>query len=84
MQITLTDAEMEILFRQDPATKDDGGYQSFLVSLQEKVDRETGIIDLTESDLEKIHRYAFHYGNGGWENRLVGIFGRVLGDRLTP
>jgi len=84
MRVTLTAAEMSILFRQDPATRDDGGFQGFLVSLQERIDRPTGIIDLSEDDLEKIHRYAFDYGNGGWEDRLVRIFGRVLGGELAP
>lgn len=84
MRVTLTAAEMSILFRQDPTTRDDGGFQGFLVSLQERIDRPTGIIDLGEDDLEKIHRYAFDYGNGGWEDRLVRIFGRVLGNELVP
>ena len=82
MIVTLNSAEIAILFRQDPATKDDGGFQSFLISLQERINQKTGVINLTESDLEKIPRYAFDYGNGGWENRLTGIFGRVLGNRL--
>lgn len=82
MVVTLSAAEIAILFRQDASTKEDGGFQSLLVSLQEKINRTTGVIDLSESDLERIPRYAFDYGNGGWENRLVGIFGRVLGNRL--
>jgi hypothetical protein len=82
MLVTLTPTEITILFRQDPRTKGDGGYQGFLVKLQKKVDPATGLIDLKSEDLEKIPRYAFDYGHGGWEDRLVGIFGRVLGTRL--
>lgn len=82
MQVTLTPAEINVLFRQNPTTSQDGGFQGFLVSLQNRIDRTTGEIDLTPQDLERIPRYAFDYGNGGWENRLVDIFGRVLGHRL--
>ena len=82
MTISLTQAEISILFRQDPGTENDGGYQGLLVGLQRKVNRGTGSLDLTPDELEKIPRYAFEYGQGGWENRLVGIFGRTLGPRL--
>ena len=82
MQVTLTESEMAVLFRQDPRTRRDGGFQSFLVRLQRKTDRATGALVLTASDLERIPRYAFDYGNGGWEGRLKKVFGRVLGPSL--
>ena len=61
MQVTLNTGEIEILFRQDPRTERRGGYQSFLVRLQRNTDRNTGALTLTDSDLEKIPRYAFDY-----------------------
>lgn len=82
MIITLTTQEMSILFQQDPSTKDNGGFQNFLISLQEKINPTNRVIDLTTSDLEKIPRYAFDYGNGGWEDRLKGIFKGSLGTSL--
>jgi hypothetical protein len=82
MQITLNNEELAILFQQDPSTKGDGGFQSFLVSLQRKIDHNTRTINLTDDDLEKIPRYAFDYTNGGWQTRLLGIFGHALGSRL--
>ena len=82
MIITLTTQEMSILFQQDPSTKDNGGFQNFLISLQEKIKPTNRVIDLTTSDLEKIPRYAFDYGNGGWEDRLKGIFKGSLGTSL--
>jgi hypothetical protein len=82
MVVTLNPDEVTILFRQDPKTKGDGGYQSLLVKLQKRVDPTTRAIDLKFNDLEKIARYAFDYGHGGWEDRLVSIFGRVLGNKL--
>ncbi len=81
-QILLNAAEMEVLFRQDPGTQRDGGYQSLLVRLQGNTDRTTGALTLTDNDLERIPRYAFDYGNGGWEGRLKGIFERHLGAQL--
>ena len=82
MHVILTQSEITVLLRQNPETSQDGGFQGFLVSLQDRVNRTTGELELTAQDLERIPRYAFKYGNGGWENRLVDIFGRVLGTRL--
>jgi hypothetical protein len=82
MIVILDQQEISALFRQHPATKDDGGFQGLLVSLQERIDRATGRINLTVDDLEKIPRYAFDYKNGGWENRLIAIFSRTLGSGL--
>jgi hypothetical protein len=82
VKITLNNTEMEVLFRQDPNTKNDGGYQSFLVQLQKNTNRAAGELTLNSQDLEKIPRYAFDYGNGGWEGRLKEIFQRHLGPQL--
>jgi len=38
---------------------------------------------LTDVDLERIPRYAFDYGNGGFEGRLRRIFERHLGPNLN-
>jgi hypothetical protein len=81
-ELILNAAEMEILFRQDPATKVDGGWQRLLVTLQELTDQPTGEIAIPPRILERIQRYAFEYGNGGWEDRLTAIFGRTLGPGL--
>ena len=83
INVTLSNAEMEILFQQNPATARRGGYQSLLVGLQKRTDRKTGTLQLTASDLERIRRYAFTYGNGGWENRLKSIFESHLGPTLS-
>lgn len=82
MNVTLSAGEMDALFLQDSRTRRNGGYQSFLVKLQEKTNRATGALSLSDSDLERIPRYAFDYGNGGWEGRLKSIFERHLGTRL--
>jgi len=62
-----------------------GGWQSLMEGLQRKVNYQTGeitLVTLTASDLERIQRYAFDYGNGGWENRLIAVFRRHLGRNL--
>lgn len=80
--VTLNEAERNLLHEQDPATESDGGFQKLLITLQYLVDDATGTIELPDVLLERIPRYAFDYGNGGWENRLKSIFGRALGDQL--
>ena len=80
--VTLNEDEKNILLRQDPATETDGGFQKLLVTLQYLVDETTGVIELPDILLERIPRYAFDYGNGGWENRLKSIFARTLGENL--
>ena len=82
MTVQLDATEREILFRQPASTAGDGGFQGFLVSLQERIDPQTGRLDLTAEDLERIPRYAFDYEQGGWEDRLIAIFQRHLGPRL--
>lgn len=82
MDVILTAEEIAELDKQDPATARDGGYQGLLVSLQRRVNRSTGQLTLTADDIRRIQMYAFDYGKGGWEGRLVGAFGRSLGPRL--
>jgi hypothetical protein len=53
-----------------------------MVRFQRRVDRITGKLTLTASDLRRILMYAFDYKGGGWENQLIGAFGRSLGPRL--
>ncbi len=59
-----------------------GGFESLLRRLQKQVNHATGEVKLTADDLAEIQRYAFDYDQGGFENRLLAIFGRVLGARL--
>ncbi len=82
MDLILNAVEMESLFRQDPETRRRGGWQSLLVGLQDKCDRGTGALNITMKDRKRIRMYAFNYGNGGWENRLVTTFGAHLGPQL--
>lgn len=80
--VWLTQDEIAELDLQDPRTKGHGGFQGYLVDLQNRLGRDTNELFLSDSDLERIPRYAFDYKNGGWQNRLVQIFGRELGPKL--
>lgn len=85
--LPLNESEYEIVLRQDPATKDDGGYQRLMVTLQEITDEETRTMILPVHLIPRLRRYAFDYGNGGWEDRITGIFSRHLGpslDQISP
>ena len=80
--VVLWPDEIALLNRQHPSTRGRGGFQSLLVDLASRVDSATGQLSLSVRDLERIARYAFDYGNGGWECRLRNIFGRSLGQAL--
>lgn len=82
MTIRLNKAEVEELMKQDPAERNAGGFQGFLVSLQENLRANRGCLYLDETSLAKIRKYAFGYRNGGWQNRLRKIFERTLGPDL--
>jgi hypothetical protein len=53
-----------------------------MLNFQDRLNKTTGELSITEADIENIRRYAFSYGNGGWEDRLREIFGRHLGPNL--
>lgn len=82
VDVTLSADEIQELLKQDPETEHGGGWQGLLVSLQKRTNKTTGHITLTSRDLEQIQRYAFHYKRGGWQTRLLAIFGRTLGPGL--
>ena len=82
MFIVLNADESALLDRQDQSTAGDGGFQSMLVGFQKALRRGTSELKLTEDDVQRIARYAFDFKNGGWQTRLVGIFGRTLGANL--
>lgn len=82
MEVLLNTKELAALFRQEPSTKKDGGWQNLMVNLQEKTDQSTGALSLTMMDRRRIRMYAFKYKNGGWESRLKAAFSRHLGQKL--
>lgn len=79
MHIHLTPEEQAVLTQPDTNTS--GGFQGLIRKLNAQLDA-TGTLELDSSDLEKIRRYAFSYRSGGWQGRLLAIFGRTLGPNL--
>lgn len=81
-KIILNAHERNLLFKQAPQSELGGGFQKLLVRLQRQYDKDSKEIKLYKADLEKIGRYAYKYKKGGWQKRLVCIFGRHLGVKL--
>lgn len=59
-----------------------GGFQSFIKGFQKQLNHATGEIKLTDDDMTEIQHFAFDYEQGGFQDRLLFIFGRVLGAQL--
>jgi hypothetical protein len=74
----LTKEEADELFLQDPSTAGDGGFQRFIVTLQKQYRTATREVRLDDDDIEKIREYAANSKQGGWQKRILNIFGRVL------
>lgn len=82
IRTVLTVEEMQALQGPEPQTGNDGGWQSLLVRLNNRLNRTTGEITLSAQELEKMRRYAFQHGNGAWHGHLITVFGRSLGSDL--
>ena len=74
----LNKLELATLFLQNPKTKSKGGFQSLLVKLQNQANATTGLVVLFARDVERIYRYSYKYNQGGWQDMLMNIFGRVM------
>jgi len=81
IDVTLDRDEIQKLLRQNPDTEKAGGWQGLLVGIQKRLNKTTGHLTLTATDLGQIQKYAA-YTTGGFQSRLRGIFGRTLGLRL--
>jgi hypothetical protein len=77
--IDLTDDELAAL---NEPINGQGGIQTFMRQLQAQVNNATKTIRLTDEDLANIPHYAFDYGQGGFEGRLIAAFSRELGATL--
>lgn len=79
--INLSRGQMSALLKQEPVTRADGGFQSLMILLQNRLNKSTGHITLTRSELERIERYASNYKSGGWQARLCDIFSDLISQR---
>ena len=78
--IKFTKEEYKALLLQAAETKNKGGFQRFLVGLQERVNRQTLKLEISEHDLERIYRWKANPRKGGWQSRFKKIFGRLFPD----
>lgn len=76
VRVVLNTTEMLLLKKK---SKGRGGFQSFLRSLSKRAEKESGILYLSNQDIERIQRYSNNYGSGGYQGQLKQIFGRTLG-----
>jgi len=67
MKIPLSKEAREQLLRP---VRGSGGFQSLLRRLQNGLDSDTGVLEISESDMEKCIRYTADYGEGGFQDRL--------------
>lgn len=67
-RIPVTDSLRGILTKH---VKGEGGFQDFLRDLSER--SKGDVIEFTEDEIAKVHRYVDEYGEGGFQDRLEAI-----------
>ncbi len=72
--VTLSEKEYDLLMKEPKETKGKGGFQSFLVGLQYRINHDTRELELTDNDVDKIIKYGTRPKEGGWQQRLRTIF----------
>jgi hypothetical protein len=78
-EITIKLSKSEFQELMTPITGS-GGFQSFFRGLQNRVNKQTRKLTLSQQDLERIYRHKSEPQKGGWQARLEGVFGRHLPD----
>ena len=73
MTVSLTSEEAALLSRPGEG---EGGFQSFLRSVQERIEGNT--VTLSRSDIEKVVRYSTQYGEGGFQDRIVALLRAIV------
>jgi len=75
LTIFLNEKESAALYQTKSEQRDGGGFQALLVRFQERLDDETGQLELSREELAMIQRH-FNFARGGYQGRLKRIFGR--------
>jgi hypothetical protein len=73
MKIQLTPGEVARYTRQ---VRGQGGFQTLLRRIAKQITPD-GLLTVSESDLEKLIRYSFQYGQGGFQERTKPTARRV-------
>jgi site-specific DNA-methyltransferase (adenine-specific) len=76
--VVLNQTESEVLFRQDEARRDGGGYQRRIVSFQERLNKSTGELTLTDDDVQWIQRHGAHPEKASWQKWIKAAFERHI------
>lgn len=79
MKIILNNTEEKLLLEPN---KGSDWFQSLFNKLRSNFTSQIMQLVLDDDVLEKIPRYAFKYKQGGWQKKLISIFGRHLGQQL--
>ncbi len=75
-KIKLSKLELALLFQLDRNQRNRGGFQRFIVGLQDKTNRQTGILELSEADQDFILRHGREAHKGGFQARIRKTFDR--------
>jgi hypothetical protein len=73
-RVKLTRAELNELMRHDPSTRDRGGFQRFLISLQDRVDLKTRELTLSANDIDTVLKHGAQPQKGGWQRSIRRVF----------
>ena len=76
MRVKFVIGELKGLEKYKPNLRSRNGFQSFMVGIRWRVDKETGEIDLDDEDFAKIRLYS----RTGYKKKLFAVFRRTLGD----
>ena len=77
MTLVLNKSEMGHIYLTKREERGNGGFQSFMVHLQQHLDPDTGALQVSDLDIAKVQAMANHAnGAGGFQGRLRKIFGR--------
>jgi len=74
MRFKFVVGELRKLAKYKASQRSKNGFHSFMVSVQWRVDDDTGEIDLDDEDFAKIYRYS----RTGYKKRIMAVFGRAL------
>lgn len=74
-RLKLSKTELRELLRHDPSTKNRGGFQRFLIGLQSRVNRTSGELDLSDTEMAMILKHGRNPSRGGWQASIRKIFG---------
>lgn len=67
MRIQLNADEFERIMRP---VHGQGGFQNLLRDMQNGTDPNTRVLEISDANLERVVRYFFQYGEGGFQGRM--------------